>query len=98
MTHPPQTAEEQRRVFYTVRQIAERHPAFTERTLRHWIFSAQDRLTWSAGRRTLVPGNGFAKALVRRSRRVYIDERAMFEWLETFGLPPRPTKRQAPEQ
>jgi hypothetical protein len=30
-------------VFFTIKQIAERHPALTERTLRHWIFAALDR-------------------------------------------------------
>lgn len=29
--------------FFTIKQIAERHPALTERTLRHWIFGAFHR-------------------------------------------------------
>ena len=70
------------RAFYTVKQIAERHPAFTERTLRHWIFNAKSRYAWERGRRVIIPGNGFAKVLARSGRRVYIDEAALIEWLE----------------
>jgi hypothetical protein len=79
-------ADDPRRAFYSVQQIAERHPAFTERTIRHWIFFAKERLCWCKGKRTVIPGNGFAKALVKQGRRVYIDESAMVEWLQSFGL------------
>jgi hypothetical protein len=34
----------------------------------------------------VIPGNGLGKALVRRGRRVYIDERALLEWLENAPL------------
>jgi hypothetical protein len=71
------------RTFYTVQQIAERHPAFTARKLRHWIFYSKERYAWRDGRRELVPGNGFDRAIVTISRRVYIDETAMFDWLQS---------------
>jgi hypothetical protein len=67
--------------FYTVQQIADRHPAFTVRTLRHWIFNAQDRSAGNGSRRVTIPGNGFARVIVRKGRRVFIDETALFEWL-----------------
>jgi hypothetical protein len=73
------------RVFYTVQQIAERHPAFGLRTLRHWIFNAKDRAAWKGGRRTVIPGNGFARVMVKHGRRIYIDELALVAWLEDAG-------------
>ncbi len=70
------------RTFYTVQQIAQRHPAFTLRTLRHWIFNAKDRYAWKERQRVLIPGNGFDRVIVRLARRVYIDENALFDWLD----------------
>jgi hypothetical protein len=74
--HPPP------RVFYTPQQISERHPAFSLRTLRHWIFCAKDRYAWKEGKRVSIPGNGLGKAIVRKGRRVYIDEGALLHWLQ----------------
>jgi len=68
--------------FFTPQQIAERHPAFSLRTLRHWIFCAKERYSWKAGKRVLIPGNGLERALVRRGRRVYIDEAGLLNWLQ----------------
>jgi hypothetical protein len=67
--------------FFTVQQIANRHPAFTVRTLRHWIANAKDRDCWSGRQKTTVPGNGFARVILRKGRRIFIDETALFEWL-----------------
>ncbi|WP_290478764.1 DNA-binding protein [Hyphomonas sp. UBA1923] len=52
----------------TVSQLAELNPAFTEPTLRWWIFHA-DRFD-------------FNKCLIRIGGRVYIDLRAFTEWLD----------------
>ena len=68
--------------FFTLQQIAVRHPGFTTRTLRYWIAAAKDRYTWKDGSRKLIPGNGFDRVMVRRGRRIYIDEGALLEWLE----------------
>jgi hypothetical protein len=68
-------------VFYTVQQIAARHPAFTVRTLRHWIFNASPHRVWRQGVPEWISGNGFDMAIVRRGRRIYIDEAALFRWL-----------------
>jgi hypothetical protein len=88
MSHASTTSHQQSppRAFYSPQQIAERHPAFSLRTLRHWIFFAKDRQSWKGGKRVVIPGNGLGKALVRRGRRVYIDERALLEWLENAPL------------
>jgi hypothetical protein len=70
------------RVFYTLQQIADRHPAFTLRTLRHWIYNSKDRMAWKGGKPTVIPGNGFARAMIKVGQRIYIDEPALLEWLE----------------
>jgi hypothetical protein len=67
--------------YYTVKQIAERHPALSERTLRHWIHLSVDRIYWHNRQRQIKLGNGFAKAIVRKGNRIFIDEAAMIAWL-----------------
>ena len=70
------------RVFYTLQQIADRHPAFTLRTLRHWIYNSKDRMAWKDGKPTVIPGNGFARAMIKVGQRIYIDETGLLGWLE----------------
>jgi hypothetical protein len=82
MTAPKTDSRPSPGPFYTVQQIAERHPAFTVRTLRHWIFKAEDRSSGRGERRIVLPGNGFSQVIVRKGRRVFIDEAALFEWLQ----------------
>jgi len=65
------------RALYSVRQFADRHPAFTQSSLRALIDKARDRHS-SKGR---VPGNGLAPAILRVGRRVLIDEERFFQWL-----------------
>jgi len=55
--------------YLTVRQLPERHPAFTQGGIRALIFNAEK--------------NGFHKCLRRCGRKILIDEKAFFEWLET---------------
>lgn len=52
----------------TLRQLAERNPAFTEGALRWHVFQAKQ--------------NGLDKAIVRVGRRVLIDELEFNRWLE----------------
>lgn len=61
----------------TVRQFAQRFPAWTEAALRNLILNAEPRLN-SRGER--IPGNGLSEsgAIVRVGRRVLIDVRAFF--------------------
>ena len=62
----------------TVRQFADKHPAFTQGSLRNLIFLAESRHT-SKGK---IPGNGLEIALVRVGRKVLIDEAKFFNWVE----------------
>lgn len=52
----------------TVAQLAEINPAFTESTIRWWIFNAEEF--------------GFCKCVIRIRGRVYIDRVAFEAWLE----------------
>ncbi|HEY0876916.1 MAG TPA: hypothetical protein VGE10_00540 [Zeimonas sp.] len=52
----------------TLRQLAERNPAFTEGALRWHVFNSKR--------------NGLDSAIVRVGRRVLIDEQAFSQWLE----------------
>jgi hypothetical protein len=70
------------RSYYTLRQIAIRHPAFSVRTLRHWIANAHDRPAWKNRKRVAIPGNGFARVMLKVGKRIYIDEVALLDWLE----------------
>lgn len=61
----------------TVKQFAERNPAFSVGSLRWLIFNADPRPS-SQG---TLPGNGLAPAIVRVGRRVLIDEAEFFAWV-----------------
>jgi hypothetical protein len=54
---------------FTVRQMAERHPAFSENSLRYHIFHSES--------------NKLNKALIRVGRKVLIKEPAFLEWLDS---------------
>jgi len=66
------------RVLSTVRQFADKHPAFSQGSLRNLIFLAEDRNT-SKG---VINGNGLEIALVRIGRKLLIDEARFFEWID----------------
>lgn len=66
----------------SIKQVAERHPGISQRTLRYWIFNAKERRSWHRGRLETLPGNGFDKVLVRKGTKILIDEFALFDWLE----------------
>lgn len=53
----------------TVAQLAKLNPAFTQSTLRWWIFNAER--------------NGFIQCLIRVGGRVYIDRKAFEAWLDS---------------
>ena len=67
------------RALLTVRQFAEKHPAFQQGSLRNLIFLAESRNT-SKGK---IEGNGLAAALVRVGRKVLIDEAKFFNWIDS---------------
>ena len=64
----------------TVKDFCEKHPAFSQGSLRSLIFNSQDRLTASG---ETIPGNGLSEAgaIVRIGRRILIDETAFFRWV-----------------
>ncbi len=55
------------------------HPWPTVSALRHMVFESEDRKN-SKGQK--IPGNGMAKAIVRRGRRVLLHEGRFFHWLD----------------
>ena len=55
-------------ILYTVNQFVEKHPAFTQGSIRHLIFFGDK--------------NGFANAFVRIGRRVFINEYNFFKCVE----------------
>ncbi len=65
-------------VLLTVRQLAEKHPAFPQGSLRNLIFLAERRKT-SKGQ---IAGNGLDVALVRIGRKILIDEAKFFNWID----------------
>lgn len=68
----------QPRTLLTVRQFADKHPAFPQGSLRNLIFLAEGRKT-SKG---LIKGNGLDVALVRIGRKLLIDEAKWFQWVD----------------
>ena len=71
---PPQEI----RALVTVRQFSEKHPAFSQGSLRNLIHLSSERYT-SKGK---IPGNGLRLALVRIGRKLLIDEAKFFQWIE----------------
>lgn len=69
---------QQSRILLTVRQFAEKHPAFQQGSLRNLIFLAEPRHTSKGD----IPGNGLDVALVRIGRKVLIDEAKFFNWID----------------
>lgn len=61
--------EDTQRSLMTVRQFAQRHPAFPEGGLRYSIFHAKT--------------NGFEECIRRIGRKILIDESAFFRWVDS---------------
>ncbi len=57
--------------YLTVKQMAQRHPAFSEASLRYHIFNETK--------------NGIDKAIKRVGRKILIKEERFFEWLDGHG-------------
>lgn len=52
----------------TVKQFAQKHPAFSEASLRYHIFNEET--------------NGLSAAIIRIGRKILIKEDAFFNWIE----------------
>lgn len=61
-------SQENTRTLLTVRQFTEKHPAFSQGGLRYTIFHAEE--------------NGFAKCIRRIGRKVLLDEKSVFQWVD----------------
>lgn len=57
------------KTYLTVKQMAAKHPAFSEASLRYHIFNETT--------------NGIDKAIKRIGRKILINEERFFEWLES---------------
>lgn len=66
------------RTLLTVKQLSQKHPAFSLSSLRNLLFKAKQRMT-SIG---AIQGNGLEKAVIRVGRKILIDEEIFFEWLD----------------
>ena len=65
-----------RHTLLTVRQLAERHPAFSEFALRNLVFKLNRN-------RSVVPHSGAFEASLRRvGRRVLFDEGRFLQWVD----------------
>lgn len=67
-----------------VREFSNKHPQFSEASLRYHIFRAKQRKDTTDGE---VKPNGMEEcgALVRVGRRVLINEEKFFEWIMNGG-------------
>ena len=65
------TPQETARILLSIRQFADKHTAFDEKSLRNLIFRAEQ--------------NGIKKCLRRIGRRVLIDEAAFFSWIDEIN-------------
>jgi len=65
-------------VLSTIRQFSERHPTFSQGSLRNLIYLSTERCS-SKGK---IPGNGLAIALLRIGRKLLIDEAKFFQWVD----------------
>lgn len=71
MSNPTVTAIQAETPYYTVPQFCQKHPAFTQGGMRHFIFFESQ--------------NGLANsgAIIRVGRKILIRENRFFDWLES---------------
>ncbi|EER59296.1 hypothetical protein AcdelDRAFT_3124 [Acidovorax delafieldii 2AN] len=74
----------------TVAQMAVKHPAWSENSLRALIFASKDRVAAvRKGTQNIIPGNGLAAAIRRVGRRVLINEKEFLDWVDQQGIKER---------
>jgi hypothetical protein len=64
-------------VLMSVKQFAEKHPGFSQGSLRGLIFYAKSRQSTTG----LISGNGLESALVRIGTKILINEALFFNWI-----------------
>lgn len=67
----------------TVQQAAERHPAVTQRRVRHWIAKSRPRYQWVNRVKTEIPGNGFDSVYRKVGRSVLLFEGRLLRWVDS---------------
>jgi hypothetical protein len=80
------------RTFLSVKQVTKIHSGISERTLRYWIFNARDRHSRRGRQLVLIRGNGFEQVMVRKGRKILIDEKALLDWLRGRVSIPRQSR------
>ena len=73
-----QTTNQSQRNLLTVKQFADKYPAFSQSSLRNLIFLAQQRKSSKGA----IKGNGLNIALIRLGRKLLIDEVKFFVWID----------------
>lgn len=53
----------------TIDQLVSQYPAFTEKTVRWWVFNGKT--------------NGFEACIIRIGKRIYIDKKKFASWVES---------------
>ncbi|MEP7298663.1 MAG: hypothetical protein ABI702_20960 [Burkholderiales bacterium] len=71
-----------RRPLVSIAQLVENYPCLTTGAVRAHVFAAAQRVS-SKG---LIPGNGLAPAIIRKGRRVLLDEIGYFTWVRTGNV------------
>lgn len=69
----------------TLKQVAERHPAFTSRKLYHLIQKSKPSFKWVQRTKVEVPGNGFDSCYRKVGRAVLVFEDRLLEWVDNQG-------------
>lgn len=64
--------------YLTIKQLSEKHPAFTQTALRNLIFKAKP----GQSSKGVIPGNGLEGALVHVGRKVLIEEAEFLKWIK----------------
>lgn len=64
--------------YLTVKQLSEKHPAFTQAALRNLIFKAKP----GQSSKGVIPGNGLDIALVHVGSKVLFDEEEFLKWIK----------------
>lgn len=59
---------------FTIDQLVKEYPAFSEKTVRWWIYNGKT--------------NGFEACLIRIGTRIYIDKTKFAEWIENHRAVP----------
>lgn len=70
-----------------VETVANEFPALKRATIRDWIYHAQERIGADGNP---IPPNGFAPAVIRIGRRVYLDRRVLRALIEERRQEPLP--------